>query len=72
MRVLSVDRFEGVYVICVDKNKKMYAIELQEMPEGVKKGDMIVIADDGVITVDETRTKNAKSKNKKLESLAWE
>lgn len=71
MRILAVDRFEGVYVICEDKNRKMYAIEAQEMPVGVQKGDIIVIAEDGTITVDADRTKAAKSKIKKLEDSVW-
>lgn len=71
MKILSVDRIEGIYVICEDKNRKMFAVELQEMPEGVKKGDIIVIDDEGNITIDEERTKAAKSKIKKLENSVW-
>lgn len=57
MRILKIDRTEGSFFICEDKEKKMFAIEKNEMPKDAKCGDTIVISDDGVITVSDTKTK---------------
>lgn len=57
MRTLKIDRTEGSFFICEDKEKKMFAIEKNEMPKDAKCGDTIVISDDGVITVSDTKTK---------------
>ena len=34
MKQLIIDRFEGKYAICEDKDQKYYAIEAQELPQG--------------------------------------
>lgn len=55
MRKLVVEKTEGTYTICVDKEKKYFAIETSEIPEAVKAGDKISITDDGVIAVEKKR-----------------
>lgn len=72
MRVLSVDRFEGNYVICEDDDKKMFAIDVGEMPKGIKEGDIIRISDEGEIHMDEEETKRRRNKVKKLQDSVWE
>lgn len=57
MRKLKVDRTEGNFFICEDKEKKMFAIEKNEMPKEAKCGDMIVISYDGIISVSNTKNK---------------
>lgn len=57
MRKLKIDRTEGIFFICEDKEKKMFAIEKNEMPKEAKCGDMIVISDDGIISVSDTKNK---------------
>ena len=57
MRKLKGDRTEGNFFICEDKEKKMFAIEKNEMPKEAKCGDMIVISDDGIISVSNTKNK---------------
>ena len=34
MRILVIDRFEGAYAICEDKDQKFFAIETGELPAG--------------------------------------
>ena len=38
MRKLIIDRFEGTYAICEDQEKKMFAISLNELPQGRSRG----------------------------------
>ncbi len=57
MRKLKIDRTEGNFFICEDKEKKMFAIEKNEMPKEAKCGDIIVISDDGIISVSDTKNK---------------
>ena len=40
MKKLAIDRFEGTYAICEDQEKRMFAIALNELPEGAKEGDV--------------------------------
>ncbi len=57
MRKLVVEKTEGTYTICVDKEKKYFAIETSEIPEAVKAGDKLTISDDGIITVEKKANK---------------
>ncbi|MGN0551518.1 MAG: DUF3006 domain-containing protein [Acutalibacteraceae bacterium] len=51
MQSIKVDRTDLQYAIGTDKEKKYFAIELSELPKPVKKGDIILIDDNGKITV---------------------
>ncbi len=51
MKTLKINSFEGKYAICTDKDKSYFAIERGELPSGVKKGDIILIDENGDITV---------------------
>ena len=55
MRILKVEKLEGIYVFCSDSEKKMFAIEQAEAPAGVKPGDVLRIDDEGVITVEKRK-----------------
>ena len=58
MKKLIVDRYEGQFTICEEpKEKKYFAIETSEMPKDAKPGTVIVISDDGIISVDLEETK---------------
>lgn len=57
MMTLKVDRTEGTFVICTDKEKKFFAIEKSELPQAVKSGDFIDIDDSGNLTVREGKKK---------------
>lgn len=60
MKTLKVEKLEGIYVFCVDTEKKMYAIEQAEAPAGVKAGDFLKIDDEGVITLEKDNGKKKK------------
>lgn len=72
MRTLIIDRFEGTFAICEDKEQKMFGIELNELPQGVKEGDVLDISDDGVVTINREKTEVRRSKIKKLQDKLWE
>lgn len=55
MKKLVVEKIETEYAICIDKEKKYFAIEPADLPEPVKAGDRITISDDGVITVEKKK-----------------
>lgn len=56
MKKIIVDRFEGIYAICEDADKKFFAIETGELPEGAKEGTVLSISDDGELSVDQDET----------------
>ncbi len=51
MRKLTVDRFDGIYAICEDEERKMFAIPTAELPANVREGDKLEIDNEGVISV---------------------
>ncbi len=63
MRILSIDRFEGIYAICEDKDGAKFAIPTQEIPNGAKEGTCLKILDDGTLSIDEELTANNKNLN---------
>ena len=62
MKTLIVDRFEGQYTVCEDKEQKFFAIDTSEMPSDATPGTVICINDDGVITVDAEETERRKKR----------
>lgn len=62
MRELIIDRYEGKFAVCEDKDLKYYAIELSELPKTAKTGDVLKIDDNGIITIDEEETKARKER----------
>ena len=67
-RKIVIDRFEGTYAICEDKDQKFFAIEIAELPQGAKEGHVIEIKDDGTLAIDqkETDLRREKTKNCKI------
>ena len=61
MRKLIIDRFEGTYAICEDQEKKMFAISLNELPQGAKPGDVLQISGAGELSVDQEETQAQKN-----------
>ena len=70
MKKLIIDRFDGMYAICEDKDKAFFAIEQTELPAGAKAGDVLKITDDGTLEIDveetERRRNRVLEKQKKL------
>ena len=57
MKQLVIDRLEGKYAICTDKDQKFFAIELPELPAGAKAGSVLTITDEGELRLDEEGAK---------------
>lgn len=68
---ITIDRFEGKYAICEKEDKGMIEIELKNLPNGVKEGDILHI-DNEIITIDEAATKSRKEYIKSLMDKLWE
>lgn len=51
MKSLKIENFERGFAICADREKNFFAIEVKELPQTAKKGDIIIIDDDGKITL---------------------
>lgn len=68
MRKLIIDRFEGTYAICEDQEKKMFAISLNELPQGAKTGDVLQISGAGELSVDQEETQRRRKKMAGLQS----
>ena len=68
MRKLIIDRFEGTYAICEDQEKKMFAISLNELPQGAKPGDVLQISGAGELSGDQEETQRRRKKMADLQS----
>lgn len=62
MKQLIIDRFEGVYAICEDKEEKHFAIPSSDLPEGAKEGCVLVLSDDGELTLDLEETQRRRQR----------
>ena len=71
MRKLIIDRFEGTYAICEDQEKKMFAISLNELPQGAKPGDVLQISGAGELSVDQEETQRRRKKMAGLQSTLF-
>lgn len=72
MRELIIDRLEGNFYICEDKEKKMFAIDKSDMVKGAKEGDVIVISDSGEIILDAEKTAARRKAIGKLQNSVFE
>lgn len=62
MKQLIIDRYEGKYAICEDGEQKYFAIEIPELPEGAKPGCVLVISDQGELTLDLEETERRRQR----------
>ena len=62
MKKMIIDRFEGIYAICEDKDKAFFAIEQTELPAGAKSGDVLKITDEGTLEIDKEETERRRSR----------
>lgn len=62
MKQLIIDRYEGKYAICEDKEQKYFAIELSELPEGAKPGCVLAISEEGGLSVDVDETQRRRQR----------
>lgn len=62
MKRLIIDRVEGKYAICEDKDKRSFAIEVQELPEDAVPSAVLDISDEGELTVNKEETQRRKDR----------
>lgn len=72
MRHFTVDRIDGIYAICEDKERKMFAIPKGELPANIREGDKLDIDDEGVITVNGKAAEAARAKVRRKEDELFE
>lgn len=54
MKILTIDRIEGIYAICTEKtdkprkekDRKYFGILVSELPKGASAGDTVTVDDD--------------------------
>ncbi len=69
MRELIVDRFEGIYCICEDKERKLFALSVADLPEGVAVGDVLIVDDEnGTVIIDKEATEKRREEIRKKEN----
>lgn len=51
MKRLLIDRFDGKFAICQDKEGQSFAIELSELPKEAKQGSVLDISDQGELSI---------------------
>lgn len=57
MKELIVDRFEGIYCICEDKERNVFALPIADLPSEVAVGDVLKIDEqNGKVTIDKIAT----------------
>ncbi len=61
MQRLTVDRIEEDYAICEKDDGKMLNISLEKLPKDIKEGSIVIIDDDGKITLDKIAEKERKT-----------
>lgn len=71
MRKLIIDRFEGSYAVCEDKDRSMFAIDKKEIPNEAKEGDILKITDSGEIEIDKQSTADRREELRKLQKDLW-
>ncbi|MDD5923715.1 MAG: DUF3006 domain-containing protein [Clostridia bacterium] len=52
MKKLKLTKLELGMAICEDKEKKIYGIQINELPDGVRLGQYIIIDDEGNISIE--------------------
>lgn len=69
--MLSVDRIEDNYAVCVDNAGEIFHVELFLVDSKVKEGD-ILIFDNGRYKIDEQKTKSEREEIEALQDKLFE
>ncbi|HHV31980.1 DUF3006 domain-containing protein [Caproiciproducens sp. LBM24188] len=73
MKTLTIDRFEGTYAICEDADKKLFAIETSELPQGAAEGDVLNVDDsEGTLSINQELTEKKRAKMVKLQNKLFQ
>ena len=68
--IVTIDRFEGNYAVCEDKNKKMINIEKSCLPDNATDGDILIV-NGSSISIDVAGTLKRKAEVEKLMKDMW-
>lgn len=71
MKYLVIDRFEGIYAICENEERSLFAIERSELPEGAEVGSVMEITSTGELTLDEVETQNRRNRTATKQDKAF-
>jgi hypothetical protein len=69
--MLSIDRFEGNYAVCVTDNDEIVNVEIGLIPAGCKEGAILDKTENGYV-LNEKETKKKYDEIKKLQDSLWE
>lgn len=67
---VTIDRFEGKYVVCEKEDNTMVNIEKSQIPADAKEGDVLSIEDNS-ITIDIYETKKKRKLIEELTKDIW-
>lgn len=67
---VAIDRFEGNYAVCEKDDRTMLNIEIKNIPEAAKEGDVLNVEGDN-ITIDAEETATRKAEIEELSRNLW-
>lgn len=67
---VAIDRFEGKYAVCEKDDRTMINIEIKNIPDGAKEGDVLNIEDSN-ITINVKETARRKAEIEELSRNLW-
>jgi signal peptidase I len=67
----TVDRFEDMYAVCVDKNGKIFNIKKEDIVGVPKEGDVVIFSN-GKYYINKLKTEERKKYIKNLTNDLWE
>ncbi len=53
METLTIDRFEGDIAVCEQEDMTTINIPINKLPQGIKVGNVLIVADDGTMSIDQ-------------------
>lgn len=69
--MLSIDRFEGAYAVCIDDNGRVVNLEKRLLQDNAKEGD-IIYQKNGRYFVSEEKTKSVRDEISALQDELFE
>lgn len=69
--MLTIDRFEGEYAVCIDENEGTVNIHISQVPANAKEGDILEKQNDKFI-VNSEKTRLKREEIIKLQDSLWE
>jgi len=69
--MLSIDRFEGDFAVCIDDFGKIINVKISEIPKKAKEGTILIFSN-GKYLIDENETIKRKKEIINLQNSLWE